>query len=620
MEVETENAAEHFFPNPAFPQIYLEAVTNALDAGATEIIIDIDIRSFSEPETIKLKIWDNGVGFTDENFTRFQKLLKPRDAMHKGLGRLVYLRYFRQVDVLSRFNSKIRTFSFSSSYDWNPETTEVADDNSKETTLVFRFFKNQKFKAYDDLRPKAIKQRLIIELLPRLFDAQQAGQEVKISIRLNTEVGNSERDFMNDAQIITLDQLPKLEEEKISCAAIDLLQDITMAYTVNSGFGLDTIITIACVDGRTIDLGLIPPGSLPNNHSAIFLFYSSFFEGKADPARQRLAIDDPSIERALFRELRKKVAAKVSELIPAIEEKNGVTKVEFERKFPHLLGYFEEETVGLIQREEAIEIAQRRFFKDQKEILDSDTLDDDKFEKSMDVSSRTLTEYILYRNLIIRKLRELGENDEEAVIHSLIVPRFKTFRGSEFMRGVYSNNAWLLDDKFMTFTTILSEAQMDKVIAEITLSDDVETDLGRPDISMIFSSDPATNQKVDVVVVELKKKTDNEKENLYAVTQLLQRAEKLALSCPNIQRIWYYAVVQINESLGRRLKQQHWSPLYSKGQVFYQEFQTERADGEIVPTPAFVLSFDAVIEDAEARNSTFLKILREDIKSRTEGA
>ncbi len=188
------------------------------------------------------------------------------------------------------------------------------------------------------------------------------------------------------------------------------------------------------------------------------------------------------------------------------------------------------------------------------------------------------------------------------------------------MKGVYSNNAWLLDDKFMTFTTILSEAQMDKVISEITLNDDVDADLGRPDISMIFSADPDTNQSVDVVVVELKKKTDDEKENNYAVIQLLQRAEKLAATCPNIQRIWYYAILQVSDTLKRRFRQQEWTPLFSKGTVFYKEHKTEAPDGSIIPTPTFVLSFDSIIEDAAARNSTFLNILREDLKSRVANA
>jgi hypothetical protein len=308
------------------------------------------------------------------------------------------------------------------------------------------------------------------------------------------------------------------------------------------------------------------------------------------------------------------VADVINEKIPAVNEKNQSTKVRFLERYPHLIGYFEEETVGLIQKDEALEIAQKRFFKDQKEILEATNLDEQQYQKSLDVSSRTLTEYILYRSLIIKKLKQINDKNTEAEIHNLIVPRRKTYKGSDMVHGVYSNNAWLLDDKFMSFSTILSEERMDTLIAQITLEDEQQADNSRPDISMIFSNDPDNAPKVDVVVVELKKRTDDEKENSYALTQLLQRAEKLVQHCGSIQRIWYYAVLQISDSFGSRLGQMGYSPLFSKGKVFYREALTKAPDGTQIPTPLFVLSFDAVIDDAECRNDTFLKILREGMK------
>lgn len=119
---------------------------------------------------------------------------------------------------------------------------------------------------------------------------------------------------------------------------------------------------------------------------------------------------------------------------------------------------------------------------------------------------------------------------------------------------------------------------------------------------------------MEVVIVEAKRKTDDEEKNQYAVNQLLDRAAKLAEHCPNIQRIWYYALIQINATMDMRLRQYKWAPLFSKGQVFYQEFPTQRPDGSIVPTPIFVMSFDAIVADAQTRNHTFLEILKNDIR------
>ena len=372
--------------------------------------------------------------------------------------------------------------------------------------------------------------------------------------------------------------------------------------------------TAACIDGRTIPIQLLSSNALPLGHTAIFLFESELFAGRSDSARQRLVLPQTIPEANLIRVLRREMSVVLDDKIPEIKEKNARTRQRFEDRYPHLTGLFEQDTVGIIDKDEAIEIAQHRFFKKQKEVLESDTIDDATYIKSLEVSSRTLTEYILYRELIIKRLREMTKDNREADVHNLIVPRYKRFHEDALVDGIYSNNAWLLDDKFMSFRTILSEVKMQEVIKAITLSDDAVTDDGRPDISMIFSADPAAEEKVDVVVVEIKRRTVDDKENPYAATQLVKRARKLVDHWPTIQRIWYFAVIEIDRALSDLLLDMRWTPLFSRGQVFYQDFQVKRADGVVVPTPVCLLSYDAVIEDAAARNHTFLEILKSDIK------
>ncbi|MDY0042985.1 MAG: hypothetical protein RBS57_21950, partial [Desulforhabdus sp.] len=291
---------------------------------------------------------------------------------------------------------------------------------------------------------------------------------------------------------------------------------------------------------------------------------------------------------------------------------------KFEEQFPHLLGYFENDTVGLIDRDDALAIAQQRFFRVQKEILQCETLSEAAYEKSLELSSRTLTEYILYRDKMINRMKEMTADNAESDIHNLIAPRFEEFSQAAMPSEIYQNNAWLLDDKFMVFQTILSEKSMDALIKAIRLDEESVGDTGRPDIAMIFSADPAGTAGVDVVVVEIKKKTDEEKDNFYAVNQLLDRARKLVEHCPSIQRVWYYAIMQVNEATAFRLRQFKWTPLFSKGQVYYQEFDTPHPDGRVVPTPTFVMSFDAIVADAECRNHTFLEILRDGMKKYAE--
>lgn len=616
MDIETSNAIKLFFPNPSLVQVFFEALANALDAGASKISIHVEIQSFATPDTLKLSITDNGQGFTEENFARFKRLLKTQDAFHKGLGRLVFLNYFGKIAVDSTWGINRRTFVFSESWQSDSKIETLASERPNATTLVFTNFIGEKVKSYDYLKPGSLKDRIIEQFLPTLYERRRQSQDFTIKISLKTEESNVQKDFISSDETITTADLPALAALTITDPTLDAYQGVEMFYQVKSVAGKGSQLIAVISDGRTIPINLIQPNSIPFDHSIIFLFSSNLF--KADTSRQKLILPETISEADLFRLLRREVGKVLAEKIPQISEKNVQTKDQFEEHFPHLLGYFEETTVGIIDKDEALDLAQRKFFKAQKEILQCETLDDASFEKSLELSSRTLTEYIIYRDLIIRKMKAMTADNSEADIHNLIVPRYNNFSSGDLVDGIYRNNAWLLDDKFMSFQTILSEARMNTVIKAIALQDEDSGDDGRPDIAMIFSGDPETAAAVDVVVVEIKKKTDDEKENQYAINQLLDRAVKLAAHCPNIQRIWYYAVIQINDVMVTRLRQQKWAPLFSAGKVYYQEFPTERPNGSIVPTPTFVMSFDAIVADAESRNHTFLEILRTGMKQHAE--
>ena len=610
MDIETSGAIRLFFPNPSLTLVYFEALANALDAGATEISIDIDVQAFDKPDTLKITVSDNGDGFTDENFERFRKLLRPRDKFHKGIGRLVFLNYFSRVDVTSTRSKWRRTFIFKDGFDGNAPIENLNDEQPAKTTLAFNGFAKDRVKSYDDLKPDVLKPLLIEQFLPTLDARKRDGTAFKISINLKTKESNAQKEFFPHETVITADDLPSMTKITIQDDSLDAFSTIDMHYHVEPVSGKGSLLVAFSIDGRTIPVNLIPASSFPPGYMGMFLFESEMFHSNADSSRQKLILPENLPIEKLYRVLRREVGKVLADMIPKITEKNEKVKEKFEEQFPHLLGYFENDTVGLIDRDDALEIAQQKFFRAQKQVLQCETLTQAAYEKSLELSSRTLTEYILYRDKIIGRRKEMTTDNAESEIHNLIVPRFKEFSKEAMPSEIYQNNAWLLDDKFMVFRTILSEQRMDTVVNAIRLDEECEKDAGRPDIAMIFSADPKNASAVDVVVIEIKKKTDDEKENQYAINQLLDRAVKLAAHCPNIQRIWYYAVIQISDTMETRLRQQKWAPLFSMGKLYYQEFITERPDRTVVPTPTFVVSFDAIVADAESRNHTFLEILR----------
>ena len=293
-------------------------------------------------------------------------------------------------------------------------------------------------------------------------------------------------------------------------------------------------------------------------------------------------------------------------------------------KYPHLQGYFEESSIGLIDRTETLKEAQNTFFNAQKEILEATHLNDEQYKKSIEISSRLLTEYILYRNIIIKNISQLNENNSESDFHNIIVPMNKTLRKENFINDIYSNNTWLIDDKFMSYTTILSNEEMNKLLKEISIDEEKTKKKDKvPDIAIVFSSKPNNeeNKKVDVVIVELKKKGNIGLEKKEVVlSQLKQRARKLVNYYPNkIQRIWLYGLVDFDEEFIRSLKEQKFIEVYSNDKYFYGEVDIipdhDKTQTIRIPTSINLLSYEAFIKDAENRNSTFLEILKNGLKN-----
>ena len=229
---------------------------------------------------------------------------------------------------------------------------------------------------------------------------------------------------------------------------------------------------------------------------------------------------------------------------------------------------------------------------------------------------------MLYRNIIIEKLKKVDKNNSESDIHNLIVPQRSTLSKDTFHNDLFTNNAWLLDDKYMSYTTILSEKDMGEVLDNLTLdSEEKERNDKRPDLAIIFSNDPTEAKKVDVVIVELKKLGLGLAKKEEVTSQLRQRARKLLQHYPNkIQRIWFYGIVDFDDEFKVSLLEDKYIELFSCGTVFYKEqpIITDLETKTEIPVGLYVLSFDAFLKDAEVRNSTFLNLLKEELKANNE--
>ena len=65
---------------------------------------------------------------------------------------------------------------------------------------------------------------------------------------------------------------------------------------------------------------------------------------------------------------RKKIAEVIEKQLPSVKEKNNRTKESLDKTYPHLLGYFNKDEVGIISKAKSVEDAQKLFMRDQKTI------------------------------------------------------------------------------------------------------------------------------------------------------------------------------------------------------------------------------------------------------------
>ena len=142
-------------------------------------------------------------------------------------------------------------------------------------------------------------------------------------------------------------------------------------------------------------------------------------------------------------------------------------------------------------------------------------------------------------------------------------------------KDLYRNNSWLLDDKYMTYETVLSNRDMGELIQFIT-SEETPRDDDRTDIALVFSSNPKDKKPFDVVIVELKKKGVSLKEKV-----------ELALSG-------------------------EYTALYSSGKMYCQETTVALSlnPSKTNPIGIFIWDLDAAIDDAEDRNVAFLNLIK----------
>lgn len=618
MKISLRQAVKHFFSQSSFDQIYQEAVANALDAGARNITIAFEANSLPDVNSFKLSISDDGVGFTEDRFKKFSKLMdvEDEDIKHKGLGRLVYLFYFDKVEVESYFDmNKHRIFSFDEKLNDEVEDSLpdiIEGEQPSGATLRFEGYNLSKIYKKEFVDPKWIKTRILKKFVVPLFLLKKEEEEFCITIK--SKIANHE-----SIENITPKSIPTLTDKKfVSSYTTD--GEMTMYYSVEEN-GNTIVITAMSIDDRSESMDVFAEGNEPNGYEMFFILYADSYQGHTDAIRQKLEFPADDLKN-IKKEFRKQINEILKEKAPMIVQSHQKEAERLQSTFPHLEGLFDEDEIGISSRSEVIKEAQRKFMQQERELLfKAGTLNDSDYFRSLELAGRTLTQYVTFRQYVIDKLKKVDSSDKEEIIHNLIVPKRQVINAPNSYLNIYRNNIWIFDDKFMTFNVVLSEKETTELLRRIEPECEIR-DIDRPDIAIIFSDDPKETPKVDVVIIELKKKGLKGGENIKVEYQLEQRARALyPLFERKIQSLWLYGVTQLNDEYKSTLDTMGYRPLFSKGTVYCNPNPitiTTEPERITVPAVRYIMDIDAVINDADARNRTFMDLIRERMKTNGE--
>jgi hypothetical protein len=268
------------------------------------------------------------------------------------------------------------------------------DSGSK---LSFGKYIKDRIYTYEYLVPKKIIGRLVEQFFPLFFNKKENGEDLHLEVTLKVPYIGSESYFQSGKSVFTLDKLPELKKTTFQDLSLDLFKHFEIYYLVENNSNSErSIYAAVCVDGRAIEYDLISSDAVPHGYQLRFLFVSDYFEGKTNTSRQKLKLPDEITERMLKEKLRTEIGNIIEQEIPKVKSENHKTSEYLNNHFPHLIGYFPVNSPGLLIKTVALEEAQKSFFNDQRKILECEYLDDAQYEKALDLSSRTLAEYVIY--------------------------------------------------------------------------------------------------------------------------------------------------------------------------------------------------------------------------------
>ena len=223
------------------------------------------------------------------------------------------------------------------------------------------------------------------------------------------------------------------------------------------------------------------------------------------------------------------------------------------------------------------------------------------FDDISHLASDDLARYIVHRALVIDSLAKMPRESAEEELHNAILRKHSD--GAD----VRENNVWIVDDKFLSYSSIYSDETLAKIVREVGLNTESKQQR-KPDIAAFYSKDN-DGLPNKLVIIEFKKPGADIFENNKALVQCRLYAGELADRIESVREIFAFSIVEINDEFYRDMKNTGFKDVFSLSEkVVYNDYNIGSSNQ--IPLHLYVMPASSLIADAKARNRVFEEVLR----------
>jgi hypothetical protein len=600
--------AEHYKGGVSARDVIREALTNSIHAGGKFISVDLhfseaqqELISGSEERRVleQISIVDNGEGFTIENLNFFDEICTSHkdNIGGKGVGRLAFLKFARKVEIQSQLPHELIEFTYTPEFKLEDvKKSELAGAPDTRITL-------SDLKEKINTQVTKLVNSICDDLRLLLFLKHQAGQTITLKFTHNSrQQFDDVYTFSGDSIKAELTREFEFQGERFNC------------YLFRDAPPRKGIAAMLCADELCIEEYVISKRFDICRH--LIFVTSDYFNKRSNIERQRLELprtdEDVDMVSPISRE----------KLMPRIHEEcltmiNTSAEGDIDQfkagnihKLNKYYPFIRIDSIGgkaaLLDADEIVKTYRAQQAKKEDQVVDA--LESGKPVSWDDVShlaSEDLARFIVHRALVIDSLANMPADSAENAIHNAILP--KKSDGTE----IRENNVWLVDDKFLSYSSIYSDETLANIIQEVGANVE-EKQHRRPDVAAFFSKDDE-NHPNKLVIIEFKKPSADIFENNKALMQCRLYASELAERIPTVREVFAFSIVEIGNEFYRDMKQTGFKDVFSLTErVVYNDF-TIGSTNEI-PLHMYVMPASALIKDAKARNRVFEEVLQFDLK------